>query len=417
MPRDVVRRSSYDSPTPFRFASNVLRSGIVESMASEAASSAGRAIKRQVREAIDNYLERPRKVPRNKTMAPIPRTYSRKQSYPKIAPCRPKVKVSKNFKNKVHAVESAKQAKGTYTVRIMGNILTCFQSNQQQASAELYYGNGVQITSTSSGNPAIANAFNWFTQGDMLDAASVLFNSKVSDVAASITTGNFNTETLVLQIPYASVTMKLRNNTMTVHEFDFYQCIPVISTTSSALADWQSAVAQESGNISAQNADWYGAEPGQTSTFGKKWKYTKKTFVLAPGKSVEHFVKQGPLCYTYSKYLNTTTNFNFPKGIGMSCFIVNRRPQLVPNTSGVAAHHSTSYTVANYSWVTCELVSKFVIEAPEISEDAQKFDKWATNTYVSNASTFCQTQVGAVGDTTKRVYSMAPEDGPVTVIN
>jgi len=340
---------------------------------------------------------------------------SRKTPYPKMTPCRPKVKVSKKFKAKVHAVESAKVAKGTYTIRTMGNILTNYTQNSQQPSAELVHGNGAGLTSTSSGNPAILNSFNWFTEGDVLDAASVLFNGKVSDPARP-TSGNFDNEKLVLEIPYMSVTMSLTNSSMTDQEVDFYMCISKSSINDASLSTWQSAISNAAENVNGQLTTHYGAEPGQLADFSKKWTYKKKTFYLKPGESKKFFVKQGPLCYNYQKFLNTSSNFNFPKGVGVSCFLVHKQPKLLPNVNGISAHHATTYTVGNYSWLSCEITRKYVIEAPELAAESQKFDKYVSNSYTASTNTVVQTQVGSSGDTVKTVFVKAPQVGPTTII-
>lgn len=368
-----------------------------------------------------NYLTEPsrRRVPQTNTMAPIPRSYrnSRRTPYPKLKKCRPKVKNSKKFVAKVQAVESSGTAKGTSTLRIMGCVRINNVSNYQRPTQDLYYGANTLLQSSAPGNPNIPNVFAWFTAGGLLHHASVLFNGKPNDVDESLTTLNLNEENLVLEIPYCSVTMKLTNHSMQVQELDFYQCVPKISSNITALDDWTNKVASAAENINGQNQFWYGAEPGQVESFTQKWSYKKKTFVLAPGASASHFVKQGPLCYTYSKFLNNTTNWNFPKGIGMSCFFVARQPHVHPTNTKFVGHCTIADASSDYNAITCELVSKYVIEAPELCTDTQKFDKYATNSYInSGTSIYTQLQLPVTGDPFKTVYQKEPAQGHVAYV-
>lgn len=354
-----------------------------------------------------------------KKMAPMivdSRPLKRRTPYPKLKQCRPKVKNSKKFIAKVQAVESSDTPTGTSTVRVNGHLLVNNQNNYQRITYNLYAG-GALLRSASPGNPAIPNLFEWFTAGGLLHHASVLFNGKLNDVYEVYALNNFNNENLVLEIPYCSVTMKLYNHTMRVQELDFYQCVPKTSTDTSAITEWENALAQSASNVTAQVNTWYGAEPGQCELWTKKWAYKKKTFVLQPGGSATHFVKQGPLCYTYKNFLNVSGNWNFPKGIGMSCFFVNSTPTIIPNVAKVGAHTAKADVSDDYNAITCELISKYVIEAPQICEDAQKFDKWATNSYINNTGVvYTQQDVGSTGDTVKTVFAEEPGRGHVTIV-
>jgi hypothetical protein len=341
------------------------------------------------------------------------------RGYPKLKPCRPKVKISRKFKAKVDKAIAAHVATGTSTVYIMGNLLMNFSQNLQQASNNLYYGTTPSlITSTSAGTPTVSNPFEWFSQGGVLHAASVLFNSKPNDVCETITTLNLNDENLVIEIKYMSVSMTLHNTSQVTQELDFYQCIPKMSNSTVAVTDWTNSFTNANENLSAVNSAWYGVTPGMSSSFSKKWTYKKKTFLLKPGAKATHFVKCGPLCYKYANFQNVSTNWNYPKGVGMSCFFISKQPQILPNTAGHSAHnaHTTTINTTGFAAVTCELKSTYVIEAPELCEDTQKFDKFAYNAYVNNgAVVYAQTQVGATGDVVKDVFFKAPQVAAVVV--
>lgn len=334
----------------------------------------------------------------------------------KLKPCRPKVKVSKKFKAKVDVAVAQHAAVGTSTVYLMGNIATNISQDLQTPSQQIYYGGpAAAITTTSGAHPAIQNAFSFFTQGAVLHAASVLFNGKINDVYESNTANNFDTENLVLEVPYMSVQIILHNNTMVEQELDFYECVSKGSTNTQAMDDWVAMLPNANENLSGSTQFWYGAHPGQISSFGTKWSYKKITFNLHPGQTCKHFIKQGPLCYKYKNYLNVSTNWNYPKGVGMSCFWISRQPKLLPNVTGVSAHNAKPITLANYPFVSVETISKYVIEAPELCDDAQKFDKYVMNSYVAVGNTFPQEQLGATADVIKEVYAKGPQAGLITV--
>jgi len=341
----------------------------------------------------------------------------RKLAFKKLTPCRPKLKVSKAFRAKVHAVESAGTAKGVATVRIMGNIYVNSDQNQQNVIDYLSYGSGaLKLTSTSAGTPNIDNTMQWYYPAKMNHWASVLFKGKANDIYVDNATGNFNNEQLVLEIPYISTKMTIHNPTMDVIELDFYMCVPKHNTNETANQEWANAVGSAAANISGQTTFWYGAEPGQLEAWTKKWSYKKKTWLLKPGQTVTHFEKQGPLCYTFAKFLNNTTNWAFPKGVGLSCFFITKQPIVRPNSVKISAHHTKAAAAGDYRTLTCEITHKYVIEAPEICDDDQKFDKYVTNSYVGGGSLFIQTQVGTSGDTVKDTYYKDPGLGPVTVV-
>jgi len=344
---------------------------------------------------------------------------NRKLPYKKLTPCRPKLKVSKKFKAKVQAVESAGTPKGIATFRYMGCVYVTGDQNAQAIVEDITTGSAgtTLLTSSSAGNPSLNNTLQWHTPVTVLHWASVLFNGKVNDIYDGSTVTNFNNENLVLEIPYMSTHMSLHNPTMQVIELDFYMCVPKISTNTNAIDEWANLAANQASNVSGQTPYWYGAEPGQLTSFSKKWSYKKKTWMLKPGQSVSHFEKQGPLCYTYSKFINGTSNWTFPKGVGISCFFVTKFPQLLVNDSKIAGHSTKANSASNYRTVSIEVTHKYVIEAPEISDDSQKFDKFITNSYNGAGGVIgVQTQTGSAGDTVKDVYYKDPGLGLVSVL-
>lgn len=331
----------------------------------------------------------------------------------KLTPCRPKVKVSKKFKAKVHAVASAKTVKGTYTLAKQGRLMTSQDANKQWADDGLYGGNGavpVKLHTTSGANPEITYFFEFFTPRKALDAASVLFNSKTSDVHWDQATGNFEAKNLILEIPHMSVEMIFKNQGSQVYEVDFYQCVSKTSTDTSALAMWGQTLTALAGkeNMASNDVTHWDMTPGMTPAWAGRWKYTRKRFRLEAGQDYKMYLKSGTQCYDYSKMLVGGTQPYYPKGKGLSCFYVVRKPNLTMIEPGNAQANNTQHRGDNFTRVldttnaawalTCEIIEKYVIEAPELCDDAQKFDKFLHNCY--------QTQGGATAPYTQAEMSI-----------
>lgn len=346
----------------------------------------------------------------------------------KMKPCRPRVKVSRKFKAKVQVAAAQHTAKGTYTTYKQGYLPHAQSANVQNADQALYQGisGTLQLQTQKVGNATIGGMFEFFTPRKAHDAASVLFNGKVSNLDfIGETLNNFELTNLVLEIPHMSVELKFKNQGQQTEEIEFYECVAKTATSNPALSQWVDTLTALAAleNLNSISVTTWGASPGQLTNFASKWKYVKKRIVLEAGQDKTVYLKSGPQCYDFSKQLVGDKQSVFPRGKGLSTFWILKRPLL--NQVDFNGGHSTQHRGSTFprsagltsAWgVTCEIIEKYVIEAPEISNDAQKFDKFAMNCYQNQASAsapHCQ-----LGLTTNQTYTLQQtnEVNPQTIV-
>lgn len=298
----------------------------------------------------------------------------------KLKPCRVPVKVSRKFKSKVLEAVASDTAKGKYTVAICGSLYPVSSSNLQTVTNVLAQSGATGLQTEAPGNATLTRSMEFFCPDKVLDAASILFNGKVSDVDFIKTTNNFEKANTILQVPYQSVDITFRNNTQVIKEIEFYQCTAKSSQNLAAVTFWVNTLSTAAGkeNLASLTTNSYYASPGQLQSFSQAWNYSVKTVTLDPGQSGHIFMSQKDQCYDWAKFQDAGTYPLNPKGKTVSCFYVVRNKEVLPSVVGTQAGHPGATQTAGYS-VTCEIVEKYVIEAPEISEDAQKFDKFYMN--------------------------------------
>ena len=300
----------------------------------------------------------------------------------KLKPCRIPVKVSRKFKSKVLEAVASDTAKGKYTVAVCGSLFPTSSANLQTVTNVLGQGTGgsTALQTEAPGNAILTRTMEFFCPDKVLDAASVLFNGKVSDVDFVKTTTNFDKANTIIQVPYQSVDITFRNNTQVIKEIEFYQCTAKSSQNLAAVTFWTSTLAAAAGkeNLASINVNGYYASPGQLQSFSQSWNYSVKTVTLDPGQSAHIFMSQKDQCYDWAKFQDAGTYPVNPKGKTVSCFYIVRNKEVLANLAATQSGHPGSGYTAGYT-VTCEIVEKYVIEAPEISEDVQKFDKFYMN--------------------------------------
>jgi len=200
---------------------------------------------------------------------------------------------------------------------------------------------------------------------------------------------------------------------------DLYICTPKVNNDTDAYADWNNAITNASENMlaGAITSANYGLKPTMFTAFNKKWSTKVVSMKLLPGQTYEHFIKAGPLCMDYKKFLNVSTNWNFPKGVGLSCFTVQRNVGLIPDTANYSSHSAGAVTVANAAAITCELKYVFVINAPELCDDSQKFEKFCYNAYNQGAGApYSINDYQASAYLAKKVFAKAPQSGAITAV-
>lgn len=295
------------------------------------------------------------------------------------------VKVSKTFRKKVtKALEPSKNV-GKYTSYLHGMLpiidgaLTRY--NQQKLITEMTDGLLASL-SVTYGDPY----FTFFSPLRIRDVASSMWNGKTpSNNWAGASASNFAVEGLKIVVRYQSVKVTCRNNSGQTKEIDWYQCTPKGNTNIYAYTAWTNALAEETtdGRMNEVLTSTYGAGPFLSKSFGKAWKYTKHSMLLAPGQTASMYIKGPAATYDYEFFhddADQTTEVDFVKGLTVSMFGILRNPDLTRSVSSAPVNeiqngHLQGTALAWDGGIVTEICHKYVIECPEQTAVALQRDK------------------------------------------
>lgn len=288
------------------------------------------------------------------------------------------VHVNKQFKAKVMKALESKAPVGRYNMQYNGTLPLVPAVNSQWVDAVIYDGSRTSAIASASG--AISGPIDFFSARRVLDAASVMFNSKARDVNYQVATGNFGVQGLKVDVVYQTVEIKFRNNTNLLYEIDWYECVPKVDTDIAPNTFWANALASEAGkqNLHTTLATTYGATPGMIDGFTHVWKYTKRIVKLEPGQNSQFVIKGPKMTYDFDRMVSDTGLIAvFPKGVGTYCFYVVKNPLIHTGvvTGQQSGHQSQAVNLG--IGVTIEVLCKTGVAAPDVSEDVQKFDKFS----------------------------------------
>lgn len=239
--------------------------------------------------------------------------------------------------------------------------------------------------------------FNFCTIGQILDAASVLFNGKTSAQNYNLLPGNMSTQGLKLEVRYASQTQTIKNNSSLTVIYDIYTCVPKSSQPETFLQDIQ-------GKFSALNLL---STPSGLTTYGlnlnsidvsDKWTTKRKSVTLTPGQSYSWSDKKSPFVIDFDKLLGGGGLDQHQKFTVQ--YLITVRPSLNNSytTAGTIAGYSGFYasTDSTQGQFLYRKVTKFVIEAPSLVTEANSKNAYHWKNYI-------EAQVGTYGGTTDRL--------------
>jgi len=165
----------------------------------------------------------------------------------------------------------------------------------------------------------------------MLDAASVLFNSKVA-VSRSVRTEtrDFNKEDIKFYVKNSFVKFTIKNNSPKKYHFILYTCTAKQATVldgNGPLETWNDAInldIDNEVNVSATGRDIMYAKPDHHPMFNKYWSWKKQTMVFEAGESTEVHI-QGPkdMWLDYKK-------FNIKTSAGAEEFVRRQKFAVAP---------------------------------------------------------------------------------------
>ncbi len=331
------------------------------------------------------------------------------------------VHVSKPLRKKIQKVIDGNAYKGTYhttrfgTIGItttgnsgignieditvkMGGYPAEFAFSKQNKDCNSYnrwwFGQPLQFAgATSTASLTVGSEWQFFSPLKIVDAASVLWNSKTIKADYSDQTRNMNTvhqeangapvvgtnlspqlKGLKIHVDNSYVKFIMKNSSQRSMKVCVYNCVPSIKFPAQLpLGTFQTALVTEtdganSAYMDATNPGFTGIndaeglfynpqfEPNMMKSFRSTWKYEKKTIRLGPGESVTHSV-QGPRGYIldYNKLYNAggDNQGQAYKGTTM-CVMMSVEPDLVyvtsgvvGDTQGVTGHFTAAVSAAN----------------------------------------------------------------------
>lgn len=170
----------------------------------------------------------------------------------------------------------------------------------------------------------------FFSPAKIVDAASVLWNSKTPAYNHTLTTNNLALADLKILVIKSKVTYTMRNNSQWWVHIDFYEASYKENTATSAFTTWNSLVATQgtakdyiSNLQTATNAaNLIGCEPGLVNGISKHCTFKKRRIRLAPGQFKTISIK-GPsnTWYDYNKFFaadGTTRVDSYAKNLSVS---------------------------------------------------------------------------------------------------
>lgn len=197
------------------------------------------------------------------------------------------------------------------------------------------------LINSDNASPRTNNAlrFTPITAAKILDAASVLFNSKPTSLDFTVAGGNqLDPKTTIVNVHYASAQWEIKNNSELTIELTEYIINNKDNTNQAFMDTWKKMLDNESysGTLPELNAtkavgkgstvvnatsdyafiaNYNSMHPGQCEGMHKRYSWTKKVMVMEPGTTMKRYFKYGNSAVDYSKTMDNQGAFaQFVKG-------------------------------------------------------------------------------------------------------
>ena len=306
------------------------------------------------------------------------------------------VHVSKKFKASVEKVLEGDSAKGEF-ITVISGVVGAVVGAATTAGDDLNTTQtgfvGPLITASAGGRSLFnqlvdyrvgsaavivpGSGMNYFTPGKILDAASVLFNSKGLNINQYIQTGNMSTDfnpttgaagtgnpgTLKINVLRSEVLMTMKNLSGRVITLEIWECVPTIKfQQANALASLVGTTAVETQNASFDAPIVYYSTTAptlQTDTYtegnidpcflmkrlGFKFTWKKRTIIFQPEETFVHTIKGPKGILDFAKLFSTdvannssqTLNLGLLKGWSVSVIMSVRGDQVIENGTGAVS--------------------------------------------------------------------------------
>lgn len=277
-------------------------------------------------------------------------------------------RATKSLVKTIKSVVHGEMPLGTYTRHYSGVMKDLVDG--EQAIAQDLYRDGIIVAGADT---------RYFNTARLLDAASVLFNSKAKDLNYSTSLNNFGTEGLKFNIQYMSVTVVVRNITNAVIEFECLVCDNKEDTQSNAAETFSRGLTTIEQAGTPALSTQIGVEPSQIPQMHRSFNTRKIRFRLAPGQEKKIFLKgKTGHCDFDAMYDQTTLqsfNKKFTQQILWRYWPSNCVAQAFAGSGTTAGNYiSTSDPIPG---IAVEVTEKYKFNAPENTTAAEENDQYA----------------------------------------
>lgn len=275
-----------------------------------------------------------------------------------------KVKVSKEFRKKVKEALTGNYIKGKFTDVSYGKIIPV---SGVQTNLDLGY--------------SWDNAFSFFSPGQVLHVASVLFNQQLNtQVGLTSNPGLFSIRNMKIDVVKSHVTVKFKNNSARNIHFNVYAVSPkgkLDGNGKNAVFAWSEAMANDgtAGPSQMNISQTFGgarvpASPAQllvkpttSPAFSNKYTCDTTTVMLEPGKEYTYYLKgPQPKTYDYAKYWNGLLFDNQQKFIKQ--IMVSAWVDVTGTDTGAIGRYTNLNPIKGFG-LLYEMTQHFTVSLPE----------------------------------------------------
>lgn len=274
---------------------------------------------------------------------------------------------NKAITNKIQNLISKNNPTGTYTKTYSGNVSTV-TSNQ--------YSFWDQVNRTAG--VLVGGEFLAFDTRKILDAVSILFNSKVAIMNSFGTTLNLDDKTTKFKLQYASWEVEFKNMSDISLELEVWEIEHKRQDASTFLSSYPLALANvnQVGGTTSLIAK-IGVNPGQVPQLALNYNIKKVKKTLKPGYTCKHFVKISNVDIDFNKYWDREISQVFQKF--SKEIVVRVHPSVNVSSTGIAAEAAywTGNTTSLDHLVSCIVKEKYVCDAPDDVDFSNEQDSTA----------------------------------------
>lgn len=266
-------------------------------------------------------------------------------------------RVTKKFKTMVVKALAAENSSGHYTSSSIG--IHHFTGDNTQKYI---------IRCSNVTNDDLA----FFTPARVLDAASILFNSKAPALDYT-TAGNFTLPAAgggKIHVKNQWVRETLLNNSQHTYHVIRYECMPKNQTSSQPVTAWIQAIDADTTNVKnlgSNSVEVLFTRPSQCSSWMREYAYKATEFEMDPGER-KTFTTIGPKkTYNYAEQFELNVLSPYKKGESVLVFYI-WYPDIQATSTGMPGRHAPINAIGDNGFTLLhEIYRGYDIEMPDVA--------------------------------------------------